>query len=366
MNKQLDGTKKTILHVIEYMGRGGAEVMLVKLLKELSEYNNIVVALNPQNHFTQQEFNTQNNYYSLNMGSFSRFPLAVYKLNRFIKKHNIHLVHSHLFTATLVARLAVPQNIPLITTIHTDVSASGEYKKWYIRLLEKIGYNFHKSTIVGVSKTVLQHYFNHFNHKPRQKELLYTFVDTHDTGSENTSVQKQENVFRLIAIGALRYPKNQQYLVKAFEKLKNTNVELHIYGTGRQADELARLITDTNVKVILKGEVKNASRLIPQYNAFVMSSEFEGFSLSVLEAMCMQVPMLLSDIPSFREQCEDSALFFNLKNVDDFVNKLHLLMSDENMQQQLAAKARQRVLNNFTMQHHLSGLRNIYTKALNS
>jgi L-malate glycosyltransferase len=366
MNKQPQSTKKTLLHVIEYMGRGGAEVMLVKLLKELTEYNNIVVALNPQNHFTEEEFDPNSNYYSLNMGSFSRFPLAVLKLNQLIKKHNIHLVHSHLFTATLVARLAVPKKIPLITTIHTDVSASGEYKKWYIRLLEKIGYNFHKSTIIGVSETVLQHYFDHFNHKPWRKELLYTFVDIRNTVSENVDTQKSKDVFRLIAIGALRYPKNQQYLIKAFEKLKKENVELHIYGTGRQETELAQLINNTNVKVVLKGEVKNASRLIPQYNAFVMSSEFEGFSLSVLEAMCMQAPVLLSDIPSFREQCEDSALYFDLKNTDDFVNKLHQLTEDETLQQQMAEKARQRVLNNFTMQHHVAGLRNIYNKTLNS
>lgn len=340
--------------------------MLVKLLNELQEYNNIVIALNHQNHFTEEEFSTAN-YYCLQMGAFSRFPFAALKLRRFIKKNKIDLVHSHLFTATLVARLGVPKNIPLVTTIHTDVAASGEYKRWHIRLLEKAGYNFHKSTIIGVSKTVLQNYFTHFKHTPGRTELLYTFADNTDSDVlKERKIKDPGSPFTLIAIGALRYPKNQQYLIKAFQKLKEDNVELHIYGTGRQAAELQQLVADTGVRVVLKGEVKGASRLLPQYDAYVMSSEFEGFSLSVLEAMNMEIPMLLSDIPSFREQCADTALFFNLADTDDFVRQLRRLMASMALGDQMAAAGKQRVINNFTMQHHLQGLRAIYNQILSA
>ena len=43
--------KKTILHIINNFGRGGAETMLFSILKELKEYNNIVVTLYEENHF---------------------------------------------------------------------------------------------------------------------------------------------------------------------------------------------------------------------------------------------------------------------------------------------------------------------------
>jgi len=357
--------KKTILHIIDYLGRGGAEVMLVKLLKELTEYNNIVVTLNPQNHFSKEEF-TCDSYYCLHMGSFARFPLAALKLKAFIKKNKIDLVHSHLFSATLVARLATPQRIPLITTIHTNIAASADYKKWYLKALEKISYRRHKSTIIGVSKSVMEQYFTHFNHTPYRQHLLYTFVDVNEV--QPGAIQNQNEAvapFRLIAIGALRYPKNQQYLIRAFEKIKNENIELHIYGIGVQQQELEQAIAASEVKVILKGEVKGAAQLMTQYDVYVMSSEFEGFSLSVLEAMAMQMPMLLSDIPSFREQCADTALFFNLNDTDDFIQKLLLLKNDNTLRQQLAQAAKNRVLNNFTLQHHLRGLRNIYHETLN-
>jgi glycosyltransferase involved in cell wall biosynthesis len=346
------------------MGRGGAEVMLVKLLKELTEYNNIVVTLNPQNHFSKEEF-ICDSYYCLNMGSFARFPLAVIKLKAVIKKNKIDLVHSHLFSATLVARLATPESIPLITTIHTNIAASTDYKKWYLKALEKMSYRRHPSTIIGVSKTVMEQYFTHFNHIPYRQHLLYTFVDVNEI--QPAAIKKENETgapFRLIAIGALRYPKNQQYLVKAFEQLKNENIELHIYGIGVQQQELEQAIAASHVKVILKGEVKGAAKLMQEYDVYVMSSEFEGFSLSVLEAMAMQMPMLLSDIPSFREQCADTALFFNLKDTGDFIDKLLQLKNDKNLRQQFASAAKDRVMNNFTLQHHLRGLRNIYHETI--
>jgi glycosyltransferase involved in cell wall biosynthesis len=361
----LQKSPPTILHIIDDMGRGGAEVMLVKLLKELKAYNNIVVTLNPKNHFSSDELDTAG-IHCLYMGSFSRFPLGAIKLRRFIKKHSISLVHSHLFTATLVARLGTPKNIPLVTTIHTNVSASAEYKKWYMRLLEKWSYHFHKSTVVGVSKVVLEQYFAHFDHRPWRKHLLYTFADVTEIKPPALKKQKAaEAPFMLIAIGALRYPKNQQYLVQAFEALKNEPVELHIYGSGPQQQQLQDLINRTQVRVVLKGEVKAAARLIPEYDAFVMSSEFEGFSLSVLEAMAMQRPLLLSDIPSFREQCADTALFFDLKDTGSFVQQLRSLMAGGARQQHMADAAYNRLINNFTLQHHLQGLHTIYAEAIN-
>ena len=356
--------KKTILHIIDYMGRGGAEVMLVKVLKELKEYNNIVVTLNPEDHFGD-EF-TCDEYHCLQMGSFANFPNAVIKLRRFIRKHKIDLVHSHLFSATLVARMATPSRVPLITTIHTNVSTR-EYKKWYLRMLEKISYKMHQSTVIGVSTGVLDQYFKYFNHKPYKKYLLYTFVDLKDPERplQVPEAGVNKDFFTLAAIGALRFPKNQQYLIRAFEKLKNEKFELHIYGIGVMQKELEQLIKETGARVILKGEVKNASRLLPQYDLYVMPSEFEGFSLSVLEAMAMEIPMLLSDIPSFREQCAGTALFFDLEDINDFIAKLKQLAADKDLRNRLAMAAKQRVLNSFTLEHHMQGLRKIYSDTLN-
>jgi glycosyltransferase involved in cell wall biosynthesis len=95
-----------------------------------------------------------------------------------------------------------------------------------------------------------------------------------------------------------------------------------------------------------------------------MSSSFEGFSLSVLEAMAMRMPLLLSDIKSFKEQCENTAVYFNLNDVKDFINKLEMLSADKNKLNTMGAAAHERAVNNFTLEHHMQGLRKIYADVL--
>ncbi|MFN8307705.1 MAG: glycosyltransferase family 4 protein [Ferruginibacter sp.] len=354
--------KKTILHIIDNMGRGGAEVMLVKVLKELKEYYNIVVTLNPQNHFGEELVCDE--YHCLHMGFFFRFPLAVMRLRSVIRKKKIDIVHSHLFTATLVARLGTPKDIPLVTTIHTNVSASAEYKKGYLHFLEKMSYRRRPGTIIAVSEVVMDAYYRFFGHTPGKRQVLYTFVDTRETVTDTGIPGEGSGSFRLAAIGALRYPKNQQFLIRALARLTNENIELDIYGSGPRHEELRQLINESGANVTLKGEVKNASSLLSRYDLYVMPSEFEGFSLSILEAMAMGTPMLVSDIPSFREQCADTAVFFDLTNVDDFIAKLKDLAADKEKRVRLSQAAKQRVYDHFTLEHHMAGLRKIYNETL--
>ncbi|MGI8582248.1 MAG: glycosyltransferase, partial [Chitinophagaceae bacterium] len=112
--------KKTILHIIYNLGRGGAETMLVTIVKELTDYNNIVVTLFPHNHFKDKL--RSDKYYCLGLTSIIHLPLARNSLRKIIKENNVDIVHSHLFWPTILARMATPKNIPLITTIHAFIA----------------------------------------------------------------------------------------------------------------------------------------------------------------------------------------------------------------------------------------------------
>ena len=147
--------------------------------------------------------------------------------------------------------------------------------------------------------------------------------------------------------------------------LKDKNIELDIYGTGNLKEELQTQINTTGAKVNLKGEVKNIEQVIPQYDLFVMSSTFEGFSLGILEAMAMRMPLLLSDISSFKEQCEGNAWYFSLHDVNDAASQIVLLSkTDKTILFDKAEACRQKAINNFTLPQHISGLRKIYNEVL--
>ena len=59
--------------------------------------------------------------------------------------------------------------------------------------------------------------------------------------------------------------------------------------------------------MLLKELLKNALCL-------VNPSKYEGFSLPNLEAMAIGCPLVCSDISVFREICQNSAIYFDLKD----------------------------------------------------
>jgi glycosyltransferase involved in cell wall biosynthesis len=355
--------KKKIIHFIFNLGRGGAETMMVRVLPELEEYENIVVTLFPLDHFGSEL--RCDKLICLNLSSLFSLPFAVFKFRRVVKKEKPDIVHTHLFWPTVIARLAVPKKIPLITTIHAFIASSVEYKNWHIRFLDKFTYRRRKSIIIVVAKGALQEYFSFLKLEPYKAYTLYTFVDIGRFNHSAVTPAAPSPVFRVISVGALRTQKNHCYLIDAFAKIKDRPIELHIYGTGNLKQQLQKQIDDTGARVTLEGEVKNIEKIIPQYDLYIMSSGFEGFSLSVLEAMAMCMPLLLSDISSFREQCEGIAEFFPLDDSNELINKISVIAAKgQDELKALGEKGRQRVVNNFTLPQHMEGLRKIYQEAL--
>jgi glycosyltransferase involved in cell wall biosynthesis len=354
--------KKTIVHFIHDLGRGGAETILVTTVRELSEYRNVVVTLTDSNEFGN-EFVCDKNI-CLNIKHPFLFLFYALKFRKVLREEKADIVHARLFWPMLIARLGTPRSIPLVTTIHAYIATSLEYKKWFIRWLDKITYRAHKSFMMADSKGALEEYFSFLGLKPYKARSPYTFVDTKLFTALHQPSEK-EDVIRLISVGRLSKQKNHKYLVEAFQQLTNEKFELHIYGRYHLYDELKEAIEKTGVKIVLKGQVNNINEIITGYDIFVMSSLYEGFSLAVLEAMALGMPLMLSDIASFREQCEDTAIYFDLNNPDDFVQKLRALATDRKKLAELSAATRKRVLENFTLQHHLKIVREVYEDVLN-
>ena len=389
--------KKTIVHIIDNLARGGAETMLVTVVKNLPEYNNIIVTLYPQNEFGSHL--QCDKLICLNLGSLKKIPIAALKLRLLIRQHKVDMVHSHLFWSTVVARLGVPKNIPLITTIHTFVKSSVEYQPWRMRAIERLTFWYKKSIIIAVAKGALKEYVSFIKVKPYKSYVLYTFVDTALFNNELEYVLKPAgDTFKIVTVGNLKYQKNHRFLLAAFRQLalklwsvspqlwpvyppttperqnttikqpwsaiSATTIHLDIYGNGPLNISLQKLIDEHHLNVTLKGQVTAIQNIIRQYDLYVMSSLYEGFSLSVLEAMALGMPMLLSDIPSFKEQCEDTAIYFSADDPADFVTKLNDLKNDPEKMLALGQAAKKRVTGLFTLTKHLEHLKIIYLNTL--
>ena len=78
-------------------------------------------------------------------------------------------------------------------------------------------------------------------------------------------------------------------------------------------------------------------------DAFVYTSEYEGFGLPPLEAMAAETPVVASDIAIFREILADAALLVNPRDIDSLAEAMHRIVSDEALRRQLIQRGRGRV-----------------------
>ncbi len=115
--------------------------------------------------------------------------------------------------------------------------------------------------------------------------------------------------FKFVTVGRLSPEKNHAELLKAWQKLvvDNDDLLLIIVGYGPLEAELKKLATRLNVSnsVIFTGRMTNPYPAVKAANAFVFPSLWEGQGLSLLEAMILEKPVVVSDIPTSREIVSD-------------------------------------------------------------
>ncbi len=352
--------KKRLLHIIFNLNRGGAETMMVSVINELKEYEHVILTLFSGNDFEDELEDCKLICMNIKLRQLLFFPLLAIRMRKIIKEVSPDLIHTHLIWPTIIARIARPRCTPLITTIHTFPSQQVDYQHWYFRWLDKMTYRLRPSVIIAVAEGALKEYFTVLNLKPGKNYLLYTFVDINKFKPDKKK-QHNNNELKLVSVGALRYQKNHNFLIRVFERLKNMPISLDIYGKGPLEEGLRKAIEKSRVNIRLMGQKKNIRDLLPEYDIFIMPSHYEGFSLAVLEAMAMKVPLLLSDIPSFHEQCGDTALYFSTNDTKPLAHLLLEIANDISRLDKLSENAYVRVLKYFTLEHHLEGLRKIYS-----
>lgn len=222
---------------------------------------------------------------------------------------------------------------------------------------------FHPGHLIFVAKTVQSDYHSFLNIKPPESTIIYNFVDTKKF-SRKSFVRDTKTNFKIISVGSLSFQKNFEFLVRAFIKADIPNAELHIYGNGPLRENLETITSNSNKKIRLAGPAKDIECKIKDYDLYVSSSLYEGLSLSVLEAMSVGIPLLLSDIPSYKEQCGDAAVFYKLNNEDDFIDKLKFSISNPILLRNNIQKGIERVDDLFRFENYIHQLKALYSKSI--
>ncbi|WP_175546012.1 glycosyltransferase family 4 protein [Flavisolibacter ginsengisoli] len=348
--------KPIILHTIDSLSVGGAEILLNNTIKLLPEFDHIVVYLFKQNELKLSILEDGVELICLEYKGWSNLLPVVLKLKKTIQEKKPFLVHSHLFYSTICTRLAVPSSVPLVSTLHSLYSKDAFEKNiqsiWAERFLLK-----KKHALIAVSKFVLDDYLLHIPFSGK-RYVLYNFLP--DNMFNLKTYIESSIPIKCVALGNLKEAKNYRYLLEIFKCLKNLNVSLDIYGVGTEENELAEMITSNALNVKLCGAANNIVEILQSYDLFIQASSHEGFGISVIEAMAVGVPVILSDIPVFREITQNRAQFFPLDDACKAAEIIKEVMGNMERNQAIALKAYDFALMNYSSKKYKEQLLHIY------
>lgn len=110
-----------------------------------------------------------------------------------------------------------------------------------------------------------------------------------------------ERDHRVVTVGRLHRQKNHALLLNAFADFsaRFPDYELHVYGEGELEEALKKQAQDLRIddRVVWHGFCADVREEIRSAGMFVLSSDFEGISNSMLEALAMGIPTISTDCP---------------------------------------------------------------------
>lgn len=189
-----------------------------------------------------------------------------------------------------------------------------------------------------------QHNKSYFSKKIQSKStVIYNPVDLKEKRGQALRTPKQD---KIVCVGRLMPQKNQSVLLKAFALIQAQfpTYKLVFYGDGPQRSSLEQEAIQLSVaeRVVFAGNVKDVFDKISDAKLFVLSSNYEGMPNALIEAMCLGLPVISTDVSGAEELITNgkSGFIVPRNSPEKLAEAMCKVLSDEALQKQFAYQAK--------------------------
>lgn len=326
-----------ILHIINSLLRGGgAETLVFTLTIALSkiEANTVhVLSLkNPKDKEYVQLLEVQGcKCFALsdNLRSFKNVQL----LADYVRNGGYDIVNVHLFPSFYVAALAKTlkgMSAHLVYTEHSTVNR--RRGKLIFKIIDKKVYNVY-DRIVTISKEVeraLKEHVSNIRTVVINNGINVSLFENAVPANIRAEIGLNEDCRLVTMVARFCFMKDYKTLIKAIARL-DSNVHLLCIGDGPFLNENKEYAcaVGVNSRVHFLGLRKDVPNLLKDSDVIVLSSEHEGFSISMLEAMSCRKPFIGSDVPGIGDLVKDIALLFEYQNDEELALRISEVLTDK-------------------------------------
>ena len=340
-----------ILHVVSSLNVGGAERFVIDLACEQRNTLNCdvnVLSMGVEGEPLEQELST------FDIGLYRHSSIA--KIRCALKDFDIvHIHSSHCLLRVLLAGIFLP--IKIVYTRHNEVVHKGVKWRFIYLLANKM---LHK--MIFVAEKAKENYLALY---PQYSNKAHTILN----GVLPLAIVREKPLIklRLGHVGRFVPLKSQHLLIQAVALLpedKQDKLSLIFYGTGellKNNEALAKSLIPA-VNVTFAGFETNRNLIYQSFDALIVTSETEGLSLAILEALASATPVIASNVggnPELVYEGENGFLY-EYGDINQLAKSIETLLLNDDIYQRFAHRSQQIYHCSFSMRICAANHLNIY------
>ncbi len=358
-----------IVYVITLSEIGGAQKHLLYLIQEFSKTDEVFLITGSDGFLTRkaEEFGVRVILIPELIRTIN--PLrdfqALNKLKRILNYLKPDIVHSHSSKAGVLTRLAGRSlNLKVIHTVHGWPFTDGVpfHRFLYSLLIERLTIPL-ADRVVVVCKHDLELGLRYKLISENRIKLIYNGIPDLEVGVTTNSGPP----VRIIMVGRFAEPKEQDALILALKDIR-LPWELVLVGDGPRLRKVKELVNSLNLesRVSFTGAVEDVDSWLKTCHIFVLMSRWEGFPISILEAMRIGLPVIASDVGGINEQIIDGETGYLVPrdNIPLLRDRLIRLIQNPQLRNRMGLAGKKRFQNFFTVEKMLKLHRELYSELL--
>ena len=251
---------------------------------------------------------------------------------------------AHSITWKLYGQTLRLLNIPYVVVIHHGKVPDMEHRKDYARFFKSA------KAVIAVSEDIKKNYDALYGIDCKVIPPLVPFEHSKSNRADLTQKYGLPEKGTIIGmVGSIKRMKNPDTLLRAIGEMSTDERTLYnpiaVYaGSGEEIENLKRLAEELDLteRVYFLGFIpkEDVKELMVCLDYYVIASDYEGTSVSLLEAMYNKKPILASDVTGINDTVsQEEAMFFQVKNTFQLKDRLLQLFKDDKKREKISEAA---------------------------
>lgn len=302
-------SKIEVLHIVPKFVPGGAERLVLNLIEAIDKkrFNISAISLFPKTDtILEKEIKEKRIdviYLDKKRGPDLKIILDLIKIIHDLKPH---IIHTHLYVLRYVILPALINRVPaVIHTVHNLAEKEVDvFGRWLHFMLFKTKRVIPVSISEIVAQSVKKIYGAGIN-----TPVIYNGVNTKLYIIDRKCHKNNRQKVILLNIGRFTEQKNHPLLINSFSHAikEVSNLELWLLGEGPMQISIKKLVDkkglSSNVRFL--GVTNNVAKILSEADIFILSSDWEGLPLVVIEAMSAGKAIISTNVGGVSELIKD-------------------------------------------------------------